>query len=755
MHPNIVTAFDAGSFGQEHYLVMELVEGELLSRLVRVAGPLSTGEAVHVLEQVANALAYAHQRGIIHRDIKPGNLMLTREGLVKVLDFGLAQFSASAKKQEGGRIFMGTPEYMSPEQIENAEGVDPRSDLYSLGATLFFLLTGRPMFSGDKLQVARAQLHQKPPPLFVVRPEVDLRLDAVFQKLVAKEPQDRYGSAQELLEALRELNLTRHSFSPGASLLPSPRATVETASTSVAADRSTMTRPATILAIDLGMVASTAAVYDPAVGPHVLAIEGGQAKPVRNIIWNDGNRVRFGADAAALRQSHPDRIVHSFQRWIGLRELQRPFLGRTVPPEVLTAAMLRHIAQSAAAKLESSIGGAVVTIPGCYDQLHRRAIRAACQIAGLDLVQLLDKPLAAGLNWYDVQRQLAPEKSLEDRYLLSIHLGGSAMEVALLHCHDGQVHQRLVVGDWRLGLQRWQARLAEYLASRLTANTDRSIREDLAAATRLQRTVELALDRLIRAGRVEVRFQWHDATVEEMLTTEQFLQICPDLSQTLLQFVHEVIAAGQVPGDRLHAVLLSGALLQMKPLQQCLRRALPKSATFTRLDETELARGAAVQAHYTSQLTTDERGLLHGFSCTAYDFAVVAGASGALRPRVVLPRGGPIPASFRKGIKLPKDASAGTGRHVVQFLESARTGGRDWRRLGYVDIQQAFPEFRPEQPLQLRLEVDESGIVESSVLWLPGNRQAHLTAANPSDLSAEQVRKWRHWLEETLLCAQD
>ncbi len=193
MHPNIVTAFDAGSHGGIHYLVMELVEGEMLSRRVARLGPLATNEVVQVLHQAADALDYAHRMGIVHRDIKPGNMILTHDGRLKILDFGLATFSKNASEsQSEKKLFMGTPEYMSPEQVEHPDSVDGRSDLYSLGATLFYMIAGRTMFSGEQMQVALAQLRQKPPALYEVRSDVDLRLDAIFQRLVAKRPDDRF-----------------------------------------------------------------------------------------------------------------------------------------------------------------------------------------------------------------------------------------------------------------------------------------------------------------------------------------------------------------------------------------------------------------------------------------------------------------------------------------------------------------------------------------------------------------------------------
>ena len=146
MHPNIVTAFDAGCYREAnspvHYLVMDLIEGEVVSDRLARTGPLGVQEVVEILRQSASALAYAHAQGIVHRDIKPSNMMITSAGVLKILDFGLAVLRDHIEQRQGKESqIVGTVEFMSPEQINAPETVDHRSDLYSLGATIFYLLT--------------------------------------------------------------------------------------------------------------------------------------------------------------------------------------------------------------------------------------------------------------------------------------------------------------------------------------------------------------------------------------------------------------------------------------------------------------------------------------------------------------------------------------------------------------------------------------------------------------------------------------
>jgi hypothetical protein len=205
-HPNIVTAHDADQAGDVHFLVMEFVEGESLDRLVEEQGPLPVEQACDYVRQAALGLQHAFERGMVHRDIKPHNLMLTSEGQVKILDFGLARFASESRPAggltEAGQV-VGTPDYMAPEQALDARRADVRADVYSLGCTLYHLLTGRlPFPEGTAFQKLLAHQQQTPTPVRDFRGDVPPDLLRVLDRMLAKDPAQRYQTPGEVARAL-------------------------------------------------------------------------------------------------------------------------------------------------------------------------------------------------------------------------------------------------------------------------------------------------------------------------------------------------------------------------------------------------------------------------------------------------------------------------------------------------------------------------------------------------------------------------
>lgn len=204
-HPNIVRAHDFAHDNEKFYIVMEYVDGIDLQQAVARDGTMAYADALDAIIQVTTGLSHAHERGVIHRDIKPSNMLLRNDGVVKVSDLGLARMSFGSGEGQGNRL-MGTADFVAPEQALNAQSVDARADIYSLGCSFYFLLTGRTPFGGGTTQERLAKHQTAPPPdVRSVRADCPAAIAELIQRMMAKRPDDRPKSCVELLGQLKRV----------------------------------------------------------------------------------------------------------------------------------------------------------------------------------------------------------------------------------------------------------------------------------------------------------------------------------------------------------------------------------------------------------------------------------------------------------------------------------------------------------------------------------------------------------------------
>jgi len=376
-HPNIVSIFDRGETNGSYFIVMEYVEGRTLKELIRSRGPCPIPVAIAYTRQILSGLRYAHRNGVVHRDIKPHNVIVDPEGVVKVTDFGIARAGASQMTEEGAII--GTAQYLSPEQARGAP-VDQTSDLYSTGIVLYELLTAEVPFSGDTpVEIAMKHLSEVPNPPSAIRPEVPDDLDNVVLRALSKEPADRYQSAAAMDADLETVAHGGHV----------PLETAEAATVVLAGDSTGVTqvtrraRPGDAPPFDptrtrrgaawpwlvgLGLLLALAVaaffLYEPikdrfsgaeqVAVPYVVALQEALA---RNAINDKGLQPRV-------------RRISNSDVEEGLVFAQRPTEGKRVDPETVVT-------------IDVSSGKPEVSVPSLVGQSRDSAVAALTQI-GLD-----------------------------------------------------------------------------------------------------------------------------------------------------------------------------------------------------------------------------------------------------------------------------------------------------------------------------------------------------------------------------------
>ena len=206
-HPNIVACHSAGSCDSVQFLVMEFIDGEnLKTKLLRLGGKFSEKDALGIISAIALGLSFAHGKGIVHRDIKPENIMLTSDGGVKLADFGAAKLFLDGESFLQSRTIVGTPYYISPEQARGDKNIDHRSDLYSLGATLYHILTGKvPFDAATNKEILRRHIQEKLENPTDINPDLSPGAVAIVVKLMAKAPNERYQSADEVIKDIKRV----------------------------------------------------------------------------------------------------------------------------------------------------------------------------------------------------------------------------------------------------------------------------------------------------------------------------------------------------------------------------------------------------------------------------------------------------------------------------------------------------------------------------------------------------------------------
>ncbi len=787
MHPNIVTAFDAGEHEGVPYLAMEFIDGMTLTQVVSQGGPLPVDEAASVIRQASLGLLHAHRAHIVHRDVKPGNLMRGVDGVIKVLDLGLAQISSLAvdavrptaigseaeltRAKKRGKL-IGTLSFMSPEQLEDPEAVDSRSDIYSLGATLYFLLTGRPPYQGEFLDLVYGHRHGEIPDLMQVRDDIDMNFANVFQRMMAKSPGERYNSLDEVIDDLS--GYTPSSAPPSwlgrISGNPVPLDSSTLSGGSTYGGESTVIRRTEVVGLDIGLFDIAAASADLNGNlRHLTAGEQGQPL-FRMVMTSRGGRLSFGPFANERRGVHPERVVHCVPMYIGQRLVEREIAGRQCPPEVLLASMIRRVMQLAWNRKQPPEAIAV-TIPAVYDQLHRRSIMQAATLAGLRSIRLVDRSLAAAqmlitrpVACGDDDRDQddvaldAPADQLgmtmdlqEGQNLLFVGLTGQACEVAVIRLENGRLRQAGTSGHWHHGTLAWIQRLVDMTAEAFIESIRLDPRKSLRRAARLQIACERAIQTLVMLPSVKITIEAGGRQVSVVIDRQTWLRRCGDLIEQITDYVALACDRAGTSPDEVDHCLALGSLLRLLPIKQSVFAGLKKGTPIQPIDGNDVACGAA--ACLAAELPGRGDIAMPPRNVTSQQIGVLVEDS-RQRSRImpIIPRGTLLPARTNRRITAGKQKQ----RLSMSLVESSGHRGEQWQSLGQYDFDLAgpadligMPDQQATQPTRMMgFEIDVNGLlaVRAQTPGVPGSTK--LSPLPAPAIDAADMPGWIEWLNE-------
>jgi serine/threonine protein kinase/molecular chaperone DnaK (HSP70) len=807
MHPNIVTAFDAGEADGIHYMAMEYVDGRTLSQWVNDQGPMAIGDAASAIRQAAFALHHAHAAGIVHRDVKPGNLMRAHDGTIKLLDLGLARFSAewypsprgvkpreldlpdddnshnSASTEAKNRPLLGTLSFISPEQLEDANSADSRSDQYSLGATLFYLLMGHPPFTGDLVEQVYGHRHGEVPDLMTLRNDVDLKLADIVRRMLAKDPAERYGSMDEVARAMAPYDNDR---STPAWVLDFARRETGEDHTTVGGE-STRRGLLSVIGIELGMTHAATAITQsdgtmlagwPGMstqGPRPLCRIAVAEKTDRD---TGQSTILFGDSAYERRERHPQRVAHCQMMYFGRDDMMRRIGGRMCPPEVTMGLCMRHLlgntltqvtapgAPDGDSSSTTALGtswkrherwpdAVAITVPSSYDQLHRRAIYQSAQLAGLPAVRLIERSIAVTRFAMTSPHcssfegtPLPPIDSQSSAPILYVGLTGQSLDISILQVYGGQIRQIATAGHWGHSTMAWSRRLVEMISSRLPCAPKRiqglpANRQELIHVTRIQMAGERAMNQLLLMPetRVEIAHQGHIDSVE--LTRDEWLTECEDLLLSIEESIRLVCQrAGVLPSDLKHCLAM-GPLLRLPAIRDRVLTKGAPNAAIAFYDQVDAAHGAAacVASELPGQLCSEPPA--KGVAGHSIGF-VVADRDGKRRILPIIPRGTPTPARTNRQL----NGTARDNRMTLSLVESSGKNGENWQTLGRHTIEVAPDEVNPMR--RLGFELDINGLLSVHLERPDLGRTVMLPSLPTSSMDEMQWQDWREWIEATL-----
>ena len=783
-HPNIVTAYDADEEDGIYFLVMEFVDGRPLGEVVQSEGPFPIAKSVEIMLQAARGLEYAHSKGIVHRDIKPNNLLLDRTGVIKVLDMGLARFADGRQTMADGdgdsltrdNQIIGTVEYMAPEQVDDSSGADRRSDIYSLGCTWYRLLTNRPPFLGETLVQTLLSHRLDPiPSVLDFRSDAPPELDELMAKMLAKNPSERYQSMTEVIVALQDFlirmagGLPAEARTTGISPITADVGTQEidldeslgsksSTGTSITLDMSEsdstrirravpgsavqeMTElPTHAVGIDLGTTFSALAYLDATGRPQVIENSEGD-KTTPSVVLLDGTEVVVGREAVKAMPTDWEKIAECMKRDVGRHEYCRAVAGRKLPPEVLQACVLNKLRQDARRVL-GDFTQVVITVPAYFDEVRRKSTQDAGFIAGIDVLDIINEPTAAALAYGYHRGQLFGSGGGTPKRVLVYDLGGGTFDVTVMEIADGEFVTLATDGDVQLGGRDWDQRLVDFAAENFIRHRGVDPRDDPNTYGRLLMECEDAKRTLSSRHKANLVVTYGSHAERMEITRSRFEELTADLLERTAFTTRQTLQAAGLELVR-HRTCFDGGRIDADAVgHQDASRDFGGEPDSSISPDEAVAHGAAIHAGLLLQKLDGPPPRIRVRNVNSHSLGIVGTDPKTNRRQtaILVPRNSPLPAKAKRVFRTSKD---GQRSIVAQIVEGESSDPNECMHIGKCTVRGLPANLPAGTPIEVRFRYEENGRLKV-VVQVPGiAEKISYEITRENNLSREELNRWQ------------
>lgn len=760
IHPNIVAAFDASEENGCHFLVMEYVEGVDLQTYVEKQGRLSCEKAADIILQAARGLQYAHNKKIIHRDIKPGNLLLSSDGSIKILDMGLARFDSvpgidgdlSDDSLTTENQIVGTVDFMAPEQADDSKRVDSQCDMYSLGCTFYFLLTGEAPFFRSTLLNTLIAHRADPIPLASAKvPGVPPEIDKLITRMLQKDPAKRISSMQEVIDKLRRLyddddfevfedgyQVDDDTVGFDSSDLGDLRDKTLDMEKEAAAPSLKITDKA--VGIDLGTTFSAVAYLDDMGRPQTLVnAEGDKVTP--SVVLFDDDDVIVGKEAAKALATEMESIAECAKRDLGHLAFHKSFNGKQYPPQVILAYILNKLRQDAEAQI-GKIDRAVITVPAYFDEIRRTATQEAGYLAGIDVLDIINEPTSAAIA-YGFQQQLVDGHSGDGRpcrKLLVYDLGGGTFDVTVMELNAGDYIALATDGDVRLGGRDWDQRLVDFAAEQFFSEHDVDPRSEPNSLGRMLRECEDAKRTLSARNKVNIAVDFEGKASRIPVSREFFEQITSDLLGRTEFTTRQTLKAANLTWSEIDRILLVGGSTRMPAVAQMLEEISGIKPERSISPDEAVAHGAAIRAGMKLAKEQGKRTRFKIKNVNSHSLGLVGHNLQTNRKQTafLIRRNTHLPATVERVFRTKTE---GQDSILIRIVEGESENPAECSQVGKCVVHDLPPGLPAKTPVNVRFRYSEDGTLSVRVRVREKEMEQEISREN--SLTEIQLESWR------------